>query len=139
MVRAAAALRDQGQHVAVIDLTALGVNLSAEQWYNGLTARLGEQLDCEDQFDDCWDRQPTASPLQRWQLAMQWLVENTDRDVTIFIDEIDIVRSLQFSTDEFFTAIRRAYNARSDDARWNRLTFCLLGVASPSDLIQDAR
>src|SRR5437867_3385491 len=59
--------------------------------------------------------------------------------VVLFIDEIDAVRSLPFSTDEFFAAIRECYNRRSQDPAFERLTFCLLGVATPSDLIQDTR
>src|SRR5262249_31221073 len=59
--------------------------------------------------------------------------------LVIFIDEIDIVRSLPFSTDEFFAAIRQCYNRRTQDREFERLTFCLLGVASPSDLIRDTR
>jgi WD40 repeat protein len=49
------------------------------------------------------------------------------------------VRSLPFSTDEFFAALRDCYNRRTQDPEFQRLTFCLLGVAVPSDLIQDTR
>ena len=59
--------------------------------------------------------------------------------VVVFIDEIDAVRSLPFSTDEFFAAIRECYNRRTEDPELERLTFCLLGVAAPSDLIRDTR
>src|SRR5439155_8290890 len=59
--------------------------------------------------------------------------------LVIFIDEIDTVRSLPFSTDEFFAAIRECYNRRTEDPQFQRLTFCLLGVATPSGLIQDTR
>src|SRR5205807_5979696 len=59
--------------------------------------------------------------------------------LVIFVDEIDAVRSLRFSADEFFAAIRECYNRRSQDPEFHRLTFCLLGVATPSDLIQDTR
>jgi len=59
--------------------------------------------------------------------------------LVIFIDEIDQVRALPFSTDEFFAAIRNSYNRRSVDIAFARLTFCLLGVALPSDLIRDPR
>jgi WD40 repeat protein len=59
--------------------------------------------------------------------------------LVIFIDEIDAVLNLPFSTDEFFAAIRACYNHRSREPELHRLTFCLLGVATPSDLIQDAR
>jgi hypothetical protein len=59
--------------------------------------------------------------------------------LVIFIDEIDVVRGLPFSTDEFFAGIRECYNRRAEDPEYERLTFCLLGVASPSDLIRDTR
>ena len=59
--------------------------------------------------------------------------------VVIFVDEIDIVRSLQFSTDEFFAAIREFYNRRARESVFNRLGFGLLGVATPTDLIRDTR
>ena len=59
--------------------------------------------------------------------------------MVVFIDEIDAVRSLPFSTDEFFAAIRECYNRRSEDPAFHQITFCLLGVTTPSDLIQDTR
>ena len=48
MVRTDARLREEGVGVAVLDLTAIGQNLSAEQWYGGLLTQLGQQLDLED-------------------------------------------------------------------------------------------
>src|SRR5438128_2227468 len=48
MVRTAARLRESGVAVAVLDLTAVGQNLNAEQWYDGLLAQLGRTLDRED-------------------------------------------------------------------------------------------
>lgn len=53
------------------------------------------------------------------------------------IDEIDSVLSLNFKTDDFFALIRYCYNQRADKPEYQRLTFTLLGVATPSDLIQD--
>jgi hypothetical protein len=47
MVRTAARLREEGVGMAVLDLTAIGQNLSAEQWYGGLLTQLGQQLDCD--------------------------------------------------------------------------------------------
>src|SRR5579862_9721989 len=43
------------------------------------------------------------------------------------------------AADGFFAAIRECYNRRSHDRVFDGLTFCLLGVASPSDLIRDTR
>ena len=67
------------------------------------------------------------------------MLEVLPGQVVIFIDEIDVVRSLTFSTDEFFAAIRACYNARTEDPTFARLTFCLLGVATPADLIANPK
>src|SRR5256885_4339010 len=44
MVRTAQRLREQGIAVAALDLTALGVNVTEEQWYFGLLGLLGRRL-----------------------------------------------------------------------------------------------
>lgn len=59
-----------------------------------------------------------------------------DAPVVAFFDEIDSTISLEFS-DDFFAAIRSCYNARATDPRWGRLTFVLLGVATPAELISE--
>lgn len=140
MIRTAARLSEEGTAVAVLDLTAIGQNLSAEQWYYGLLGQVGQQLDLEDEFREFWLGHTLLGPLQRWMRALRevMLPRHTNR-VVIFIDEIDAVRSLPFSTDEFFAGLRELYNNRTADAELERLTFCLLGVASPSDLILDTR
>jgi hypothetical protein len=140
MVRTAARLRQQRASVAVLDLTGLGQNLNPEQWYNGLSERIGRQLGLEEEVEDCWGRNRGLGPLQRWMRVLTDVVlPNCDGPVLVFVDEIDTVRSLPFSTDEFFAGIRELYNRRSDEPQLGRLTFCLLGVASPSDLIRDTR
>lgn len=141
MVRTAARLRAENVSVAVLDLTGLGQNLTAEQWYNGLLERVAQQFDLDDELDDFWRRNQVLGPLQRWVSAVREVVlsSRSDRRVVIFVDEIDAVRSLAFSTDEFFAGIRELYNRRAHDRDLQRLTFCLMGVASPSDLIRDTR
>lgn len=56
--------------------------------------------------------------------------------VVIFFDEIDSTLKLPFS-DDFFAAIRALYNARAQEPELKRLTFVLIGLATPSDLITD--
>ena len=139
MIRAASRLREgEGCNVAVLDLAAVGQNLSPEQWYDGMLLRLGRQLGLEDEFDDFWLDHPRLSPVQRFFEALYQVVllKKPGRFV-VFIDELDTVRSLPFASDEFFAAIRQCFNERSQDPIWERLTFCLLGVATPSDLIKD--
>lgn len=144
MVRTALRLREAGATVASLDLTAIGQNVSAEQWYGGLLRRLGRQLDpsgaLEDALDAMWQDEVWLGPLQRWIAAIERLVlPRCTGLVVLFLDEIDAVRSLPFSTDEFFAGIRECYNRRTEEPQFNRLAFCLLGVATPSDLIRDTR
>src|SRR2546426_779904 len=142
MVHTTARLREEGVAVAVLDLTAIGQNLSVEQWYDGLLRRVGRPLDLEDELEEFWLEQERLGPLERWLAALERVILPalpTDGRLVIFVDEIDAVRSLPFSTDEFFAAIRECYNRRTQEPAFERLTFCLLGVATPSDLIRDTR
>ncbi|HEY2951702.1 MAG TPA: AAA-like domain-containing protein [Verrucomicrobiae bacterium] len=163
MVRTANKLREQGVSVVVLDLTAIGQNLTPEQWYDGLLVRMGRQLNLEDELEVYWEAHRQVGPCQRLFSALRDLVlpnlsvvsgqssvedskqrftdngQRTTGKLVLFVDELDVVRSLPFSTDEFFAAIRECFNRRTEDPVFNRLTFCLLGVATPSDLIRDAR
>ncbi|MCF7764217.1 MAG: AAA-like domain-containing protein [Verrucomicrobia bacterium] len=140
MIRTANRLREEKVRVAILDLTAIGQNLTSEQWYDGLLSRLGRQLDLEDDLEDYWLSQHRVSPVQRFISAIRDVVLPRDATpVVVFVDEIDGVRSLPFATDEFFAAIRECYNRRVQDSEFNRLTFCLLGVATPAELIRDPR
>jgi WD40 repeat protein len=140
MLRTAARLRKAGIGIAVLDLTGIGTNLTPEQWYTGLLVQLGDRLDLETELLDFWWANVALGPMQRWVTALRKIVlpQRTGR-LVIFVDEIDAVASLNFSTDEFFAGIRECYNLRNEDADMNRLTFCLLGVVNPADLIRETR
>lgn len=138
MLRTAVRLRDAGITVAILDLTGIGTNLSPEQWYCGLIMQLGDRLDLEDELLAFWEDQAFLGPMQRWIAAIRKVVLPLRAGrLVIFVDEIDAVASLAFSTDEFFAGIRECYNLRNEDGEMNRLTFCLLGVVNPSDLIRN--
>ncbi|HYV04046.1 MAG TPA: AAA-like domain-containing protein [Blastocatellia bacterium] len=140
MLRTRASLRASGVTGAVIDLTAIGQNLTPEQWYAGLILQLGDRLKIEDDLLAYWHSQSRLGPMQKWVNAIRKVVLPLFAGpLVIFIDEIDAVRSLAFSTDEFFAAIRECHNLRDEDPEMQRLTFCLLGVAGVSDLIRDTR
>jgi hypothetical protein len=140
MVRTSNKLRVKGVNVVSLDLTAIGQNLTPEQWYDGLVMRMGRQLRLEDELEDFWRAHERVSPVQRLMSAIRDVaMVKRPGPLVIFVDEIDTVRSLPFSTDEFFSAVRECYNHRTEDPDLNRLTFCLLGVATPSDLIRDTR
>jgi WD40 repeat protein len=140
MVRTATKLREGGTRVIALDLTAVGQNVTPEQWYDGLLAQIGRQLRLEDPLETVWRSNERLGPCQRFFAAIRDVIlPKMPAALVIFVDEIDTVRSLPFSTDEFFAAIRECYNRRGQDPEFRRLTFCLLGVATPSDLIRDTR
>jgi hypothetical protein len=74
MIRTAARLREEGTQVVVLDLTALGENLTAEQWYGGLLQIVGMRLDLEAELDQFWRTHPELGPLRRWMRALEEVV-----------------------------------------------------------------
>jgi len=138
MVRTALRLQEQGRAVAVVDLSALGYTLTADQWYYGLLGRIGRQLDCEEGVELLWDKHARMAPLQRWMQVLEEVIMASRREIILFLDEIDLVRKLSFPADEFFAALRECFNRRGIQQVYRSLTVCLIGVASPSDLVRDS-
>ncbi|NJN13549.1 MAG: hypothetical protein HC815_38875, partial [Richelia sp. RM1_1_1] len=138
-VRTMRRLRDAGVECAAIDLSAGGVqNVTPEQWYVDLIDHLIESFALDVDLGDWWAKNQLHSEVTRFRKFIEEvLLVEVKENIVIFIDEIDSVLSLKFSTDDFFALIRAFHNQRVDNSDYNRLTFCLLGVASPSNLIQD--
>jgi WD40 repeat protein len=140
MARTAQRLRDDGVTPFILDLTAVGQNVTLEQWYAGLLSRLGRSVDLEDELEDFWIDHEHRGPMQRWVDAIEQVIfPRISGPMVVFVDELDLVQSLAFSTNEFFAGIRECYTRRTEDDAFQRLTFCLLGVATSSALIDDAR
>jgi tetratricopeptide (TPR) repeat protein len=138
MVRTARQLQEHGASTAIIDLTKIGTGeITVDQWYLGLLTRLKRELNLSADPDTWWAQRASLGPVQRFTDFLRDVVlPETEGPVVIFIDEIDSTLNLDFS-DDFFAAIRAMYNARANDPELNRLTFVLLGVATPTDLIKD--
>ncbi|MEH1925348.1 AAA-like domain-containing protein [Nostoc sp.] len=136
-------LQDRGIACAAIDLTQIGSqNLTPDQWYAGIVRSLVNSFYLAGKFDlrSWWRDQDHLSPVQRLSgFIEEVLLVEVSQSIVIFIDEIDSVLSLNFSTDDFFALLRNCYNQRADSSQYKRLTFTLLGVATPSDLIQDKK
>ncbi len=132
-------LREEGVKCAAIDLSAGGIqNVPPEQWYVDLIDTLIGRFDLDLDFADWWSANQLNSLVTRFRKFLEEiLLAEVKENIVIFIDEIDSVLSLEFPTDDFFALIRACYNKRVDNPEYNRLTFCLLGVASPSNLIED--
>jgi WD40 repeat protein len=138
-VRTMSRLAAGGARCAFVDLTKIGGrNVTPDQWYAGLTVEVGRPLGLRVEMLRNWQEEPSLSPMQRFFSALRDVaLEKIDAPVVIFVDEIDATRSLPFSANEFFAGIRECYNRRVHDPAYKRLTFCLLGVAVPGDLMAD--
>jgi WD40 repeat protein len=141
-VRTMQRLQAEGFLCAFIDLTGIGKeDVTAEKWYAGLVQSLVSscQMGKKFQWRAWWKEQREfLSPVQRLGLFIEEvLLVEIEQNIVIFVDEIDRVLSQSFSVDDFFALIRFFYNRRVDEPKYQRLTFALLGVATPSDLIAD--
>ncbi|WP_292868870.1 AAA-like domain-containing protein [Nostoc sp. LPT] len=143
-VRTMQKLQGEGIACVSIDLTAIGTSgLKSEQWYSGIidtiagseSLNLGEQFD----IDELWEENSRFSDVQIFGKFIDKLLKLISTQIVIFIDEIDSVLSLNFPVDDFFALIRAFFNQRVDNPEYQRITFVLLGVATPSELIQDKK
>ncbi|QHG16228.1 AAA-like domain-containing protein [Nostoc sp. ATCC 53789] len=136
-------LQTEGFACAVVDITAIGTaDITPKQWYAGVIDTLVGSLNIYTTFDldAWWTDNVLLSPVQRLSKFIETILLKTITEkIIIFIDEVDSVLSLSFNLDDFFAIIRDCYNRRADHPEYNYLTFALIGVSTPSDLIQDKR
>ncbi len=140
-VRTMAQLKSEGIACAAIDITSIIDNgITEEKWYAGIIRKLVDSFELSNGFNlgTWWRERSFLSCVQRFSEFIETIVlAQTDRHFVVFIDEIDSILKLEFSTDDFFAYIRSCWNERADKPEYRRLTFAILGVAEPSDLMQD--
>ncbi|NET39182.1 MAG: CHASE2 domain-containing protein, partial [Cyanothece sp. SIO1E1] len=132
-------LRTAGVRCGVVDLTALGTQqVTPEQWYASILGDLVNSFQLSISLRQWWRERSHLSTIKRLSdFFRDVLLEEIAAPIVIFIDEIDSILALNFPTDDFFALIRACHDQRPDHPAYQRLTFCLLGVATPSDLIAD--
>ncbi|MBT9311096.1 AAA-like domain-containing protein [Leptothoe kymatousa] len=141
-VRTMARLQAADVACAFIDLTASGSIATPDQWYRGLLYRIFRMFPqvSAASWETEWTNHSTLPVVQRFgHLLETVLLPSLQQNIVIFIDEIEAVLSFEFRTDDFFAFIRACYNQRAENPIYRRLTFCLLGVTTPSDLIENRR
>ncbi|MEG5064872.1 AAA-like domain-containing protein [Microcoleus sp. B3-A4] len=142
LVRTVQKLSADGIACATIDLSDIGnQQVSLDKWYGGVAYKLlcSFNLFNPVEFMTWWRERELMSPVQRLgELIEELLLVKISQNLVIFIDEIDSVLSFQEPLDDFFALIRCCYNKRAHNSEYQRITFALLGVATPSDLISDA-
>jgi hypothetical protein len=131
-VQVAKRLQADGIACATIDLSGIGNRtITPDQWYADIIMRLVRGFQLQINVRQWLAERQGFSPVGRLgELLESVLPESIQKPMVIFFDEIDSTLSLPFNTDDFFALIRSCHD-------YHRLTFALLGVASPSDLIAD--
>ncbi|MEO0804103.1 MAG: CHASE2 domain-containing protein [Cyanobacteria bacterium J06642_2] len=137
-VRAMRQLEECGVECAEIELSGIGSQeINAQQWYGGIIQELISGFDLELNRRQWMNKHQDLSPVQQLKIFIETvLLQQVRGQIAIFIDEVDSVLSLDFKISEFFGLIRHFYDKRSTDANYQRLTFTLLGVATPSELME---
>ena len=139
-VRVMSRLQAEGIICIFVDLTGMGTqDLTADKWYAGIVLAIVRSCKLEFDWRDWWrEQRDLLSPVQRLGLFIESvLLVEVQKPIVIFIDEIDRVLSQKFSLDNFLHLIHSCYQKRQSNSDYYRLTFTLLGVAAPRDLIRD--
>lgn len=147
MVQVFHQLQQDGVYCAAIDLSRIGSEtLTPEQWYKGFVVELWQAFGLfrTVNLKRWWSERFDLSPMQRLGQFIEEVLlvevgseEQPHPKLVLFLDEVDSIRGLDFPLNDFFGLIRACYNRRSLKPEYQRLTFTLLGVATPSDLITD--
>ncbi|MDJ0514972.1 MAG: AAA-like domain-containing protein [Trichodesmium sp. MO_231.B1] len=125
----------ENKDIICIDYSLQNRPTDESNFYNTLIQNIGEKID-EKFIAVPQDREIGCNDLTEF--FQKVLSSNKTIKIIVFIDEIDVLFDFYWR-DNFFGLIRAysEYKAHSDKQEYRRLTFCLLGVATPFDLIQD--
>jgi len=140
-VRVMQRLQAEGFACGVVDITSIGSHgITPAQWYLSFVRKLARSLRVKKTREvEKWWSEHHSSPVDRLsEFIEEELLVKIEQKIVIFIDEIDSILKLDFK-DDFFALIRACFNQRTDNTDFQRLSFALLGVTTPSDLIQDKK
>jgi hypothetical protein len=144
IVRTQNRLKAVGYACTSLDFSVRGSgDIKSEQWYAGIVYKLVVNFELGNPKDfllNWWKDRSAISGVERLDEFIETvLLASIKSKIVIFIDEIDSILSLRFATDDFFALIRSCYEKRNYNPEYKRLTFALVGVATPGDLIGDKR
>ncbi|MEM9822269.1 MAG: AAA-like domain-containing protein, partial [Bacteroidota bacterium] len=128
----------------IVDLTGIG-QATPEQWYFSFLNNIRQALDLnfsEEELKYWWEERIPFSPLQNFIGFWRDLaLPETSKKIVVFVDEIDAIQGVLDSnfTADFLGGVRACFNLRADEPVFERLTFVLLGVAEPNELINDPK
>jgi WD40 repeat protein len=134
-------LQQEGILCAVLEVSGIASHdITTSEWYLGLIHSFKSSVGLNT-FDALtwWQKREGLSLIQRFDEFIEGvLLAQIEQPIVIFIDEIDYLFNFDFN-DDFFALIRDYYQRRAENSVYERLSFVLLGVATPADLIRDKR
>ncbi len=141
LVQTAKRLQAEGTAFAAVNLRSISSpDISPQKWYAAIMYRMACTLRLTNRFDAIkwWNDRELLSPVQRLEIFIEKvLLKSIQQNLVIFIDDIDSTSRLNFSTSDFFALIRACYSKRAEQPEYDRLTFAVMGVAAPLELMPD--
>jgi hypothetical protein len=120
-----------------LDLNLLGTLQTPQEWFLGILTVVYDALELKVNPFNWWQERSHLSVTQRMsEFFEKVLLTEVAEQVVIFVDEVDTTLALDY-TDDFFAAIRSLYVARQHNPKLARLSFVLLGVATPGELVKN--
>ncbi len=137
-VRTMQTLEKEGFACCAIEMRDIcSYEVTPDEFFGGFLSLLVSGFNLEIDAGDWWYKYQYIPPsLRLSRFVEEELLDKISQNVVIFVDEIDNVLNLKFK-DDLFAFICSCYNKRADNSKYNRLTFALLGVATPADLIEN--
>lgn len=126
--------------VAILDLEQISDREAAGdagRWYYSVAYRLLRQLRIRVDLQTWWHDKSMLSNRQRLlEFYSEIILQNVSDRVVIFIDQVQCIGQQDFG-EQLLASVRAAYNARTTDPEFSRLTFVLLGECDPLSLLSE--
>jgi WD40 repeat protein len=133
-------LRADGKLAAVVDLSQIGSrgeSIDAARWHYSIAYRISRELRIRVDLQSWWqDRTLLPNERRLLEFFQDVVLARTDVPVTIFFDAVEQAIELPFSR-ELYVALHGSLMRRASDPEFARLSFVVLGAATPEQLCPD--
>ena len=133
-------LQTEGIICAFIDFSILEVQETFSKFCRGIIDSLRRELKlCNPRELRTWLQEyQNLNSIQHLEVFIEeFVLTKITQPIVIMIDEVDGLLNCSFSGDLFFNFIRACYNKRSLQSKYQRLTFVISGVTTPSALTRN--
>ena len=128
---------------ANVDVSSLGTTQNTiDRWYNSLIRKLANEFQSLDYLEirASLIKLEDFHPAEKFsEFIERYLLPQVKGKIVVFLEEIDSVRSLDFSVNDFFAALRYLYERRAESPELRRITFVLIGAARHEVLMTNSQ